>query len=104
MACRNLRFPRKGGAIIVRPLLFQTADLTEGQKSGEFDEIDGRGRLMVTGKVHGLDGLKLTIFDLEGPDYCESCLKVVRLAGFEPATFGSGDRRSSPAELQAHSP
>ena len=27
---------------------------------------------------------------------------VVRLAGFEPATFGSGDRRSSPAELQAH--
>ena len=27
---------------------------------------------------------------------------MVRLAGFEPATFGSGDRRSSPAELQAH--
>ena len=29
---------------------------------------------------------------------------MVRLAGFEPATFGSGDRRSSPAELQAHNP
>jgi hypothetical protein len=27
---------------------------------------------------------------------------VVRLAGFEPATFGSGDRRSNPTELQAH--
>ncbi len=27
---------------------------------------------------------------------------MVRLAGFEPATFGSGDRRSSPTELQAH--
>ena len=29
-------------------------------------------------------------------------VSVVRLAEFEPATFGSGDRRSSPAELQAH--
>ena len=29
-------------------------------------------------------------------------LRVVRLARFERATFGSGDRRSSPAELQAH--
>jgi hypothetical protein len=29
---------------------------------------------------------------------------MVRLAGFEPATFGSGDRRSNPAELQAHFP
>ena len=27
---------------------------------------------------------------------------MVRLAGFEPATFGSGDRRSNPTELQAH--
>ena len=27
---------------------------------------------------------------------------MVRLARFERATFGSGDRRSSPAELQAH--
>ena len=26
---------------------------------------------------------------------------MVRLAGFEPATFGSGDRRSNPTELQA---
>jgi hypothetical protein len=29
-------------------------------------------------------------------------IEVVRLAGFEPATFGSGDRRSNPTELQAH--
>jgi hypothetical protein len=27
---------------------------------------------------------------------------VVRLARFELATFGSGDRRSNPTELQAH--
>ncbi len=27
---------------------------------------------------------------------------MVRLARFERATFGSGDRRSSPSELQAH--
>lgn len=29
-------------------------------------------------------------------------MEVVRLARFERATFGSGDRRSSPSELQAH--
>jgi hypothetical protein len=63
-------------------------------------EVLGYNRTVTpqTGGKRGLD----RILKCQLGQKLQSWDQVVRLARFERATFGSGDRRSSPAELQAH--